>query len=65
MDITDLEKERLYPPHERVVPPHEYECDWTGNGRSCMVCGLLEGGASHTFEPIWSAGMTPPAMSFA
>lgn len=36
----------------RVYPPHQYECDWTGNGRSCMVCGLLEGGASHNLEPV-------------
>jgi len=45
MDITDLEKLHVY-------PPHEYECDETGNGRSCMACGLLEGGASHNLEPV-------------
>ena len=45
MEITDLGKRRVY-------PPHEYECDGTGNGRCCIVCGLLKGGASHTLEPI-------------
>jgi hypothetical protein len=37
---------------KRVYPAHRYECDWTGNGRSCTFCGLLEGGPTHSPEAL-------------
>jgi hypothetical protein len=54
MNVPDRETEPVY-------PPHQYECDWAGDGRTCMVCGLLEGGANHTPEPVKGRSYAAPS----
>lgn len=44
MDVPDRKADPVY-------SPHQFQCDWAWDGRTCMVCGLLEGGANHSSVP--------------
>lgn len=38
---------RWHSMYRQPIKPHEYICDEQADGRTCRVCGLLNGGAQH------------------